>query len=876
MGPGTGPINQLREPVVDRRLTSWLIIVCGMFLLWIFLKQTIDPPKPLPKANAEKPLDQANAPGEKPADDATKTAAGTEPKTESPSSEKPADATIAASETKDVADAKPASPYSKEALLSKKPEFISLGSMDAQDGYQLLATFTTRGAGLVRAEAVEQTKPGKFKFKALDTKSAYVGYLALAPTELGLTVGVVGPGTPASLAKHKSGGNGTIAPGLQVGDIVKKIGGSEVRSLGDVDQLLQKTKPSESIEIVVERKAVGELTFQCETVEAPMDIVRLTNESAEEVAGNLTRTSCLTTIASIDGRPIEANSRFISGLDATLDGAWDYKAVTREGFVGIEFSMPLSDLMKAIGLDANLTLVKRYWLPKPRGEGAVAGTRSGYVLDYEVEVVNNDTKPHSVSLRQEGINGITLESWWYAPKISPYFFQAAGARDVLLSTTLSGHRLATCYSIYDDARRNPTAPDRLLFGSTEPADQRTLKYIGVDGYYFTTAFVPAPNDPDSLSNLYQAGTTLVGDATRYVRHQEKAANTSFWLDTQSKSIEPGQTSKEQLQIFIGPKQPELLEQYGLGNTIEYGWFWWVARPLSWLLHFFYSIVRNYGIAIMLLTFLVRGSLFPLGRKAALNAQRMQELAPELKRISEQYKDDYEKRAKATQEFYAKNSFKPWAGCLPIFFQIPIFIGLYRCLSVDIELRQQALLPGITTWCSNLAGPDMMWYWGSFMPNMIAGRGEGWFGPYFNILPVVTVILFIIQQKIMMPKATDEQTQMTQTMMMYMTVFMGLMFFKVPAGLCIYFITSSIWSLFERKLVKRLGPPPKPPAPTPAEPPPTSREARKEAAEKKKQAESKPAGWFEKIKQIADQAGSDNSTTYRREKPKEKDQKKKKP
>lgn len=861
---------------MDRRLTSWLIIVCGLFLLWIFLKQTIDPPKPAEKADANKPAAQELAADGKPAADGA--AGEAKPGAEaSPATDKPAaDASIGAAPAKEgEPPAADLAPYSRAALLAKKPEFISLGSMDAKDGYQLLATFTTRGGGLARAEAVEQSTSGKFKFKALDTKSAYIGYLALTPSELGLSINVVGKGTPAAKANHKSGGEGAIAPGLLVGDIVKKIGTNEVRTLSDLETLLQKTKPGTTLEITVERANLGELVFECTTLEAPMDIVRLTNESAEEVPGNLTRLSCLTTIASIDGRAIEANTRFMEGLDATFDGAWDAKPIEREGFVGIEFSLPMTELFKSIGVEANMTMIKRYWLPKPTAEvGSVANARSGYVLDYEVEVVNNDAKPHTVSVRQEGINGVTLESWWYAPKISPYFFQAAGARDVLYGTAFDGHHLSTCYSIYDTARRNPTAPDRLIFGSTEPADQRTLKYIGVDGYYFSTAFVPHPGDPNSLANLYQAGTTLIGDPARYVKHQEKAANVSFWLDTQSRAIDAGQSNKEQLQIFIGPKQPELLDQYGLTNAIEFGWFWWVARPLSWLLHLFYSIVRNYGIAIMLLTFLVRGSLFPLGRKAALNAQKMQELAPELKRISEQYKDDYEKRAKATQEFYAKNNFKPWAGCLPIFFQIPIFIGLYRCLSVDIELRQQALLPGITNWCSNLAGPDMLWYWGSFMPNIVAGRGEGWFGPYFNILPVVTVVLFIIQQKIMMPKATDEQTQMTQTMMMYMTVFMGLMFFKVPAGLCIYFITSSIWSLFERKLVKRLGPPPKPPAaPTPPEPP--TRESRREASEKKQQASNKPPGWFDKMKKLADQAGAENSSTYRRDKSKDKDPKKKK-
>ena len=93
----------------------------------------------------------------------------------------------------------------------------------------------------------------------------------------------------------------------------------------------------------------------------------------------------------------------------------------------------------------------------------------------------------------------------------------------------------------------------------------------------------------------------------------------------------------------------------------------------------------------------------------------------------------------------------------------------------------------------------------FMFEFIAGRGSGWFGPYFNILPIVTITLFIIQQKVLMPKATDEQTRMAQQMMMVMTVMMGVLFFKVPAGLCIYFITSSTWSLVERFLIKRFTP-----------------------------------------------------------------------
>jgi YidC/Oxa1 family membrane protein insertase len=184
---------------------------------------------------------------------------------------------------------------------------------------------------------------------------------------------------------------------------------------------------------------------------------------------------------------------------------------------------------------------------------------------------------------------------------------------------------------------------------------------------------------------------------------------------------------------------------------------------------------------------------------------MQELQPEMKRINDLYKDDMQKRAEATRELYSRHNFRPLASCLPMFLQIPVFMGLYRCLSVDISLRQEPLIPGVS-WCSNLAGPDMLFDWSSWMPEIIAGRGTGYLGPYFNLLPVITVALFLVQQKILMPKATDEQTQMTQNMMQIMTVVMGVLFFKVPSGLCIYFITSSLWSLAERKLVKRLVPP----------------------------------------------------------------------
>jgi YidC/Oxa1 family membrane protein insertase len=261
--------------------------------------------------------------------------------------------------------------------------------------------------------------------------------------------------------------------------------------------------------------------------------------------------------------------------------------------------------------------------------------------------------------------------------------------------------------------------------------------------------------------------------------------------------------RQELRLFAGPKQPDLLEQYALSDCIYYGWFSAFAKILASLLHLL-SGVGNYAVAIILLTIIVRGGMFPLSRKAALNAQKMQELAPEMKKINEKYKDDMEGKMKAQRELQQRVGFNPLAGCLPMFLQLPIFIGLYRALSVDIELRQAAF-SSMSDWASNLAGPDMFMFWGDWLWGYLSGRGTGWLGPYLNVLPVLVVVLFLAQQKMFMPPATDEQTAMTQKMMNIMTLMMGLFFFRVPAGLCIYFITSSLWGIGERLLVKKTLP-----------------------------------------------------------------------
>jgi YidC/Oxa1 family membrane protein insertase len=757
--------------------------------------------------------------------------------------------------------------------------------MDPAKGYNLLVAISTQGASVEHAELVGQTGPGKFLYRALEHDGGYLGYLGLVPTTQGLRVRTVPDGSPAQRAVSEDGSKGIV-----VGDVLTELNGVSLRSLGELERVLSQTRPGGTAELAVARSVAGDaktLHYVVTLSEAPLDILRLEPGNSEEVDGNLERRSLLTTLGSLGGTRIPLGAPALPQLLETLAWDWEVRPLQVPGGEGVEFRLPLDGFLAASGQGGALDLVKRYRLLPP-GDAS-----DGYLLDLETVIVNRQEEAVDVSFRQEGLSGLTLEGWWYSVKISPYMFAGAGQRDVVYNTASAGHRLATTRQIVDRARETlpesfvapaggavlePNGLPIVLLSENEPSDARSLKYIGLDSQYFNASILPHKQSPDSLSNLRGAGAMTLAQPADLAKAQTQAANVSFWLDTEEQPVPAGGELSQRYSIYIGPKATDALAAHGLERAIEYGWFPWIAKPLSGILHFFHFIVRNYGLAIVMLTIMVRALMFPLGRKAAMNAQRMQELQPELKRINDLYKDNMEKRAKAMQELYAKHNFKPLAGCLPMFIQLPIFIGLYRCLSVDISLRQEPLIPGIS-WASNLAAPDQLINWSSWMPDFIAGRGVGWLGPYFNILPMVTVGLFLLQQKILMPKATDEQTRMTQNMMQVMTVFMGVLFFKVPSGLCIYFITSSIWSLIERRLVKRLTPPSVggasggPGDKTPGTPPDTpTRSDRKKRRANEPPAEVKPPSRLQELRQMLDKPAVRSGTQRGPGKPPRKDKK----
>lgn len=233
--------------------------------------------------------------------------------------------------------------------------------------------------------------------------------------------------------------------------------------------------------------------------------------------------------------------------------------------------------------------------------------------------------------------------------------------------------------------------------------------------------------------------------------------------------------------------------------------------MHWVLDHLYHWVPNYGLCIILLTVIVRTLMFPLSLKQAKTMQKMQALAPELKAMNERYKDDRQAMAAAQMELYRKHGVNPFGTCWVLLLQLPIFMGLWYALQESIFFR---LAPFWPTWIDNLAAPDMLWHWGRGIP--IISRDydyNGWFylGPFLNILPLIAIGLMLVQQKMMSPPPTNEQEEANQRVMTIMMCVMGLLFYKVAAGLCVYFIVSSLWGVAERQFLPKPAKPGERPA-----------------------------------------------------------------
>ncbi len=781
------------------RYVLFVAISFAIVLGYQYVAAVYFPEQPKPVAD-EGPPNQPGGEAEKPGSPEKPAAA---PPAEQPTAEAPPVADEP--EPAEAPEPEMARPAAAETL-------VTLGSASPADPYRMAVTITNRGAAVLRIELND------LRYRDIERSDGYLGQLFQRPMSdrNGCVVEVVAPGTPAAKA------------GILPGDQILSLAGQGVRSPATLDRALRKTSPNQTVEVEIERNK-KKLTKQVTLGQRPLELIRpeaddplsflltldqvgegksLTEmrQEAEEkhktdpppppADGTIGRTPGLgMELAGVDLR--EGNWHVLSPeADPAKPDTWKPAPAVPATAPVIREEVRFGRWLRKL----NLAVVKTYRLAKVPENSLADRTAKAYHLDLEVALYNLGAKPAKVAYQLDGPTGLPTEGAWYAVKTSNNW-SGVGIRDLAVQLGNRSPVHVSCWYIVDNN-----------WGVPYKDRTDSIRSLGIDAQYFSAILIPqrpAPRDPASPEPesiwFADARPLLVG-----IAHHEnrRIANTSCRMTTEPLVIDKSLVHR--YQVFAGPKKPEVLAHYDLGGLVQYGWFWFVAEAMTTVLHFFHDwVFGNYGLAIIMLTVVVRLAMFPLSYRQALNSQMMQALQPEMKKIQEKYKN-VEQRNKALMEFQRKHGFQKMMamGCLTMLLQLPIFVGLYKALSADVELRGAPLFSQSIHWCSNLAAPDMLYYWGHFFPEWFnSGQGTGFFaifylGPYFNLLPIFTIILFYFQQKMLTPPPADEQAAMQQKIMQFSMLFMGVLFYKVASGLCIYFIASSLWGLAERVLLPK--------------------------------------------------------------------------
>lgn len=281
-------------------------------------------------------------------------------------------------------------------------------------------------------------------------------------------------------------------------------------------------------------------------------------------------------------------------------------------------------------------------------------------------------------------------------------------------------------------------------------------WIAMLQHYFVSAWLPPANTPREFytrrvgENLYAAGVIVpLGE------------------------IDAGKTKLFGVPLYAGPEEPEKLAKIapGLDLTVDFGWLTVIAVPLFWVLSWLHQWVGNWGVAIILLTVLIKLLFYPLSQASYRSMARMRVLAPRLQKLKEQYGSDRQRLQQAMMELYKTEKINPLGGCLPIVVQIPVFIALYWVLLAGVELRHAPFFG----WISDLSAPD----------------------PWF-VLPVLMGISMIIQTKLNPEPPDPVQAKVMKIMPVAFSVF----FFFFPAGLVLYWLVNNVLSIVQQWHINR--------------------------------------------------------------------------
>ena len=281
-------------------------------------------------------------------------------------------------------------------------------------------------------------------------------------------------------------------------------------------------------------------------------------------------------------------------------------------------------------------------------------------------------------------------------------------------------------------------------------------WIAMIQHYFLSAWIPDP----AQNHTYSTRTTSSGFNI--------AGFTSPAL-----VLDPGQQGEVGAEFYAGPKDQYRLKEISpyLELSVDYGWLWWIAQPLFWLLTKIHSFVGNWGVAIILLTVLIKAAFFKLSATSYRSMANMRRVQPKMQDIREQFADDKQKQSQAMMELYKKEKINPMGGCLPILVQMPVFIALYWTLMESVELRQAPFI----LWIQDLSVMD----------------------PYF-VLPLMMGASMFFMQMLNPPPPDPMQAKIMKWMPVVFTFF----FLWFPAGLVLYWVVNNLLSMAQQYVITR--------------------------------------------------------------------------
>lgn len=356
---------------------------------------------------------------------------------------------------------------------------------------------------------------------------------------------------------------------------------------------------------------------------------------------------------------------------------------------------------------------------------------------------------------------------------------------------------------------------QMVEGKEKELDAHLTKWLGITNKYFAATLAPVEEQCFSFFKfdfivdsgfeqiISQIYNKYGGRPSREQLKQEFIAykdavkpNLAIQLRTQRLYFEAtDKVTTLHLLSYAGPKRTDdlMAEPFGKyihGEMLSYGWFGFISTILLAIMKAFFWLSGNYGVSIILLTLIVKVCMFPLTKKQYTAQYRMQDLSPKLKALKEKYKADPKKVQTETFKMFKEHGVNPISGCLPLLMQLPIFIGLYQALYVSIDLR----LAPFAMWITDLAQPDLFTELSFSIP--ILGTNK------LHLLPLIMTVSWFIQS-FLQPRSPDPEQAMQQKIFLFMPILFGFMFYSMPAGLVLYWLANTLFSIAEQQIIKKV-------------------------------------------------------------------------